>query len=365
MNRRTQTLLVGAAPIIALVGVLSLPTLSVPYAAQGPGPVFDVLSKVDGKEIIAVSGSRADGEVSKGELDMTTVAVQHNLSLPQAIGLWLDPENDIVPIEAIFPPGQTQEQVEEDNKAAFTESEANATSAALRHLGLPTEVSVAYTVPDSPVHNKLHENDVIVAVDGAAVSSPEEVRDAVAKHAPGDRVTLTVRPADVGKPKAQAHGTDGTDAAPAQADEKPIQLTVALAQHPDNAKVAMLGVGMGTQLAGDTKVEYQLSGIGGPSAGLMMTLGVIDKLSPGDLTGGRHIAGTGTIDAVGKVGEIGGIGHKISAARKAGAELFFVPAGNCVEARGADRGDMKLVKVSALNDALAALANPESAQSCS
>lgn len=367
MNRRTQTLLAGAVPIVALASVISLPMLTVPYAAQGPGPVFDVLSDVDGQSIIAVSGSAADKETSKGEFDMTTVAVQHNLTLPQVIALWLDPDNDIVPIEAVFPPGQTQDEVEEENKAAFTESEANATSAALSHLGLPTEVTVAYTVPGSPADGKLREDDVIVTVDGAAVSKPEEVRDAIAAKAPGDEVTLAVKPAAVVKhEKEQSSGSDAKSASDVKASTaNTTSVKVTLAENPDNPEAALLGVGMGTQSAGDTEVEYQLSGIGGPSAGLMMTLGVIDKLSPGDLTGGRHIAGTGTIDARGNVGEIGGITHKISAARDAGAEMFFVPAGNCTEALTGDNGDMKLVKVSTLDDALGVLANPETAQSCS
>lgn len=356
VNRRTQTLLVGAVPIVALAGVLSLPVLTVPYAAQGPGPVFDVLSDVEGKNIISVSGSGVDSERSKGELDMTTVAVQHNLSLPQALGLWMDPDNDIVPIEAIFPPGQSQDEVEEANKAAFTESEANATTAAFSHLGLPTEVTVAYTVPGSPADGRVHENDVIAAVNGAPVSKPEEVKAAVAGHAPGDKITLSIIPAKKDK-KEDKKGSDDS--------KKPTDITVELAENPHQKNVAMLGVGMSTQSAGDTKVEYQLSGIGGPSAGLMMTLGVIDKLSPGDLTEGRHIAGTGTIDASGNVGEIGGITHKISAARDAGAEMFFVPSGNCSEALTADNGDMKLVKVSRLDDALGALENPDAAPTCS
>lgn len=352
MNRRTQTLLVGAVPIVALAGVLSLPTLTVPYAAQGPGPVFDVLSDVEGKNIISVSGSAVDRERSKGELDMTTVAVRHNLTLPQVLGLWMNPNNDIVPIEAVFPPGQSQDEVEEENKAAFTESEANATTAAFAHLGLPTEVTVAYTVPDSPVDGRVHENDVIVAIDGKAVSKPEEVKAAVAAHAPGDKITVSIISA-----KDDKKGD--------KENKKPTDIEVELAENPHQQNVAMLGVGMSTQSAGDTKVEYQLSGIGGPSAGLMMTLGVIDKLSPGDLTEGRHVAGTGTIDATGNVGEIGGITHKISAARDAGAEMFFVPSGNCAEALTADNGDMKLVKVDTLDDALGALEKPESAPACS
>lgn len=344
MKRRTQTLLVGAVPIVALAGVLSAPTLSVPFAAQGPGPLFDVLSDVEGKSVIEVSGPAADSKPSTGELDMTTVAVHHNLSLPQTIAMWLDSDNEIVPIEAVFPPGQSQEEVEEENKAAFTESEANATSAALAQLGLPTEVSVAYTVPGSNAEGKLHEGDVIISIDGIKATKPDAVKDHVQSLKPGDAVELKVRGDDEAKERT---------------------VSIELGENPHVKGAALLGIGMSTQSAGQTKVEYQLSGIGGPSAGLMLTLGVIDKLSPGDLTEGHHIAGTGTINAAGIVGEIGGIKHKISAARDSGAELFFVPAGNCVEALTADAGDMKLVRVRNVDDALAAIKNPGAAPSCS
>lgn len=370
MNRRTQTLVVGAVPIVALATVLSLPTMTVPYAAQGPGPVFDVLGDVEGKSIISVSGDAADPGRSTGMLDMTTVAVRHNLTLPQVIGLWFDRDNDIVPIEVVFPPGQSQEEVEEENKAAFTESEANATSAALSHLGLPMQVVVAYTVPDSPVDGQLHEDDVIVAVDGKAVDKPEQVKDIIAGHKPGDTVTLKIKPAAVDKQKAiKDKAAEDKNTAEKSAEKAApkgdIDISVTLAENPHQKNTALLGVGMGAQAADNTTVDYQLSGIGGPSAGLMMTLGVIDKLSPGDLTRGRHLAGTGTIDAAGNIGEIGGITHKISAARDEGAEMFFVPEGNCGEVATADKGDMKLVKVSALDDALAAIDEPETAPSCS
>ena len=97
----------------------------------------------------------------------------------------------------------------------------------------------------------------------------------------------------------------------------------------------------------------------------MMSLGVIDKLSPGDLTQGRYIAGTGTINAAGLVGEIGGVTHKIAAARKAGAEMFFVPKLNCAEALGADAGEMLLIQVESLDDAVAAIDDPAAAPKCS
>ena len=342
MKRRTQTLLVGAVPICALAAVITLPTLSVPFAAEGPGPLFNVLGNVDGKTVIDVSGDRVDPESSRGELDMTTVAVRHNLSLPQVMALWMNPENDIVPLETVIPPGVTPDEAEEQNKMMFTESEGNASTAAFTRLGLPTKVIAAYTVPGSAADGVIHEKDEIVSVDGQRVERPEQVRGPVFFHKPGDELQMTLR-----------------------RDGKEITKTIKLGENPDAPKMAMLGIGMDVEAADGTKVDYKLSGIGGPSAGLMLTLGVIDKLSPGDLTGGHHIAGTGTIDGAGSVGEIGGITHKIAAARDSGAQYFFVPQGNCDEAKTADAGEMKLINVSTLDDALAALKDLDGASTCS
>lgn len=327
---------------MALTAILSLPQLTVPFAAEGPGPLFNVLSDVDGTDIINVEGEHVDNQASKGQLSMTTVSVHHNLTLPHALALWANSENDLVPIEAIFPPGISKDDVEQQNKMMFTESEANATSAALNELGLPTKTVVAVVLKDSAADGELEVGDEIVKVGSDSVSRPEQVKAAVAGTTPGKSIELTVKRKD-----------------------KELKKSIELRENKDMPGVSKLGIGMSAQPAGNTEVDYKLSGIGGPSAGLMLSLGVIDKLSPGDLTEGRKVAGTGTIDAAGRVGEIGGIKHKIRAARKDGAEMFFVPAGNCAEALAADAGSMRLVMVSELAGAVEALKDPAAAPSCS
>lgn len=339
VHRRTRTLLVGAAPIVALAAVLSSPSVPVPFAAEGPGPLFDVLGEIDGDEAVVVRGG--DPDPSEGELNMTTVAVSHNLSLAQAMGMWADPNQKVVPIEAIFPPGLSREDVNERNALMFSDSEANATASALRQLGLPIEVTVAMITEGAVAEGVLEEGDVLVAVDGEDIDRPETLQAAIAGHSPGDRVTLDIV-------------RDG--------EEK--QVEVELGSHPDDDDAAFLGIGMAAQPEGDVEVKYHVSGVGGPSAGLMLSLAVVDKLSPGDLTGGRTIAGTGSIDGVGVVGAIGGITHKIAAAREGGAEMFLVPADNCSEALTADAGDMKLVSVGTLGDAVEALDDPDAAPTC-
>ena len=187
----------------------------------------------------------------------------------------------------------------------------------------------------------LEEGDVLRTIDGDEVDRPETLQRTVAGHAPGDRVVLDV-----------------------VRDGEPREIEVELGGHPDDENRAFLGIGMAAQPTGDVEVEYNVSGVGGPSAGLMLSLAVVDKLSPGDLTEGRHIAGTGSIDGVGVVGPIGGITHKIAAAREDGAEVFLVPTDNCSEALTADAGDMKLISVGTLDAAVDALGDPNAAPTC-
>lgn len=339
VHRRTRTLLVGAAPILALAAVLSSPSVPVPFAAEGPGPLFDVLGEIDGDEAVVVRGG--DPDPSAGELNMTTVAVAHRLSLAQVMGMWADPDQRVVPIEAVFPPGLSQDDVKERNALMFSDSEANATASALRQLGLPIEVTVALISEGGAAEGHLKEGDVLVAVDGAEVDRPETLQSTVAGRAPGDRVTLDV----------------------VRGGEE-MEIGVELGSHPDDDDVAFLGIGMAAQPKGDVEVEYNVSGVGGPSAGLMLSLAVVDKLSPGDLTDGKTIAGTGSIDGVGVVGPIGGITHKIAAAREGGADMFLVPTDNCSEALTAEAGDMKLISVGTLDAAVEALDDPDAAPTC-
>lgn len=341
MNRRLQTLIVGAVPVVGLAALIASPLGTVPFASEGPGPLVNVLEDVEGEPAIEITGAEVDS-ASEGKFDLTTVAVTHGLNLPAAIAKWADPEQRIVPIETVFPSGMSQDEVQEQNLQAFTDSEANATAAALDYLQLPMEVVVAFVDEDSVSAGKLEDGDVLVRVGGEDVTGPDSVRDRVMEMAPGDSLPVEIL-----------------------RDGKEEQKEIVLGENPDDSDVGFLGIGMSTQPGGGMQINYNVTGIGGPSAGLIITLGVIDKLSDGDLTGGNAVAGTGTIDASGSVGEIGGITHKITAAREAGIEMFLVPSGNCSEATTADAGDMTLYDVSTLDEAIYALENPESAPTCS
>lgn len=327
----------GAIPVAALGALLSLDhipgtsiSLTVPYAAEGPGPMFNTLGDYSGEPVVLIDGAETDP--TSGNLNMTTVSVRTNMTLPQAFGRWIATDDTLVPLEQVMPPDLNEEQLQQYNQQAFTASEASATVAAMNYLGRPTQVVVAQVVDGAAAVDHLQGGDVITAVDGKAVAKPGEVQDIVRAKHPGDSVEVT----------ATRGGQERKE-------------TVTLGENPDNDGVAMLGIYMSSEPADGTHVEYNLNDVGGPSAGMMFALAVIDKLSPGELTGGHDIAGTGTIAEDGTVGPIGGIQHKIAGARDAGVELFLAPADNCDEVVKAKTGSMKVAKVSTLTDAVVAM----------
>lgn len=337
VKRRVSTVLLGAIPVIALAGLVSwnhIPgtdiSLAVPYAAQGPGPVIDTLGEVDGKQVIDISGAPTDDN-SAGELNMTTVAVRTNMSLLQALTLWATTDDQFVPIDELFPPGASEEDISRSNQIAFNTSEANATVAALRHLHKPMQVEVAGVLEGSAAEGVLKEGDVLRAVDGTEVDTPADVRDLVTARAPGETMRFTVL-------------RDGTEH----------EIPVTLKASEKDPKQGQVGVLMASRSADGIDVTYNLSDVGGPSAGMMFSLAIIDKLTPGDLTSGTVVAGTGTISEDGTVGPIGGIAHKVRAAADEGAQLFLAPEENCREALSADAG-IALAKVATLDDALSAM----------
>lgn len=326
MRSRTWTLVTAGLLAVALVVLAA--TLPVPLVALGPGPTYDTLSVVDGTPVVTVHGLTT--YPTSGHLNMTTVSVTDRITLFDALGLWASPRQQVVPRSVIYPPGETEDQVEQENDADFAASESDATAAALSDLHLPTRVTVGALVANSPATGKLQAGDTIVAVAGKAVDSPRALTDSLADTRAGQAVTVTYR--------------RGTTQA---------ETSLVLGTNPQRPQ-GFLGVTPAVAPAGGD-ITIKLGDIGGPSAGLMFALAVIDKLTPTDLTGGRFIAGTGTIDPAGTVGPIGGIPFKMRAARDAGATTFLVPAANCDEAKANDPDGLGLVKVGTLADAMAAL----------
>jgi PDZ domain-containing protein len=252
---------------------------------------------------------------------------------------WLSSDQAIVPKETIYPPGTTQQQSDQQNAVEFTSSQDSAITAALNALGVKpngSEVVIASVTAGTPADNKLQPGDIIKSINGTAITTggdagTAEVQAAVQKVTPGQQVTFVVHRAD----KDQTVTTGTTKNAQGK---------------------AAVGIAVQTESTFPFNVSIQLNGVGGPSAGMMFALGIIDKLTPGgDLTDGKVIAGTGTIDASGNVGAIGGIQMKTIGARRDGATVFLAPADNCADAKANLPAGLELAKVSTLQDALTAL----------
>lgn len=322
------------------VGVL----IPVPYAELGPGPTVNTLGDHDGEPVLQISGRKT--YPTTGHLNMTTVSVTgagYRMNLVEAIAGWLAHDEAVVPHDTLYPDDKSAEQVDQENAEEFSASQESAKVAALEELDIPVgnRVIVGTVVKGQPAEGKLHAGDVIKAVDGTAVKKSADVAGLVTEHEPGEDVVFTVVPA------AEAKGSDAASA-PTR------DITVRTARAPDDGR-AVVGIQAGVEHTFPFKIDIKLADVGGPSAGLMFALGLIDKLEPGELTGGRFIAGTGTIDDDGKVGPIGGIQMKTIAARNKGAEYFLTPADNCSSAARDTPPGLTLVKVGTLHDALGAL----------
>lgn len=348
MTRRGTTLSVAVilALLLALVGL----NLRVPYAALEPGPVFNTLGQTDGQPTLKISG--APTYPTSGRLDFLTVSVESQLSLLRAVELYFNSDDAVLPRDLVIPPNKSPAQETRVEAQQMTDSQASAKIAALCQLGFAVgePQTVGDVLPSGPAAGVLQPGDELVSVDGRPVDACSTVGDLVRDNRPGDVVSVGYRrggTTSVGTITTRSSGGD----------------------HP----VAQVGI---SARAGKPSypvmIDFNISDVGGPSAGLLLTLGLIDRLSPGDLTGGLHVAGTGTIGDPSTcpspvagaapprtwtcVGPIGGIPQKMIAARQAGATLFLAPAGNCGEVRRAGvPAGLRLARVETLQQALDAL----------
>ena len=309
----------------ALMGMVHLP-----YAILQPGPITNTLGNgPSGKPLITVTGKTT--YPTTGALDFTTVAVlggpTHPVNGWEWLSAHLDKTNAVVPEDELFPKGVTSKEVDHESAAEMADSQQEAIAVALRGLGqkVPEIVSIGALTKDSPAKGVLVPGDIVLAIDGKAVTSPDSVRAAVRAHKPGESVAFTVRRG--GRERV---------------------LTVRTANVSGNAVVGVL---MRTEFAFPTKVSINAGDVGGPSAGLMFSLAVYDKLTPGSLTGGANIAGTGTIDSAGNVGPIGGIQQKLVGAKRGGAAWFLAPAVNCKEVVAHVPEGLRVVKVATFSQA--------------
>jgi Lon-like protease len=328
VTRRTWTLLVSLALAVALGLLGALAT--VPYVALGPGPTFDTLGVVAGKTVVDIRGTQT--YPTSGHLNMTTVSVVDNVTLYTALALWVSGESALVPRDEIFPPELSQQQVEKQNQQMFRDSEANAKSAALHYLGYPIDVVTGQVLPGGASSGKLAAGDRILALDGQEVRTAQQAVNLLAGSRPGQLVHVRFQ----------------------RGDTSPQEAIITLGTGPESGR-GYLGIGLTEKPAVPFTVTINLGDIGGPSAGLMFALAIVDKLTPGALAGNTFVAGTGEITPEGQVGAIGGIPLKMIRAREAGATVFLVPADNCAEAAQRTPAGLRLVRVGTLTDAVHAL----------
>jgi PDZ domain-containing protein len=329
MSRQSRTLIFGAALCLVLA-VLSF-SLRVPYLVESPGPTYNTLGQDGGKDIIALTGRTASP--TSGHLNlMTVLSDTSKTTIAGAVEGWLRRDEVVVPYDAIYPPGTSKQQQDATNAQDFTRSQDNATAAAACELGYPKGFGVNSVAPNSPNQAVLHPGDRFVSVDGTKVTDDQSLRKVLAAHKAGDKLAIDLI-----------------------RDGKTQLINAVLGAPPSGSSTPRLGITVTTGCLPPFEVSLSLAGIGGPSAGLMFALGIIDKVSDHDLTHGRFIAGTGSIDPSGAVGQIGGISLKMIAAHRAGATVFLAPASNCADVRGNVPSGLQVIKVSTLHDAIASL----------
>jgi Lon-like protease len=335
----TQRTLAGILAVPLLIGLwLAAALVPLPYVTYEPGLTVDVLGSNDeGQEIIEVSGREAFRD-DDGQLRMTTVYVSQpkpegKNNLFELMHDWISDEAAVYPYDSVYREDETVAQNREEGAAQMTSSQDAATAVALEEMGYDvTEPVVADVSEGTPADGELETGDVILSVDGSRVSTSDEVVDEVTSAEAGEKIEFVVRRDDE---------RTKVEVTPEEVDGRP-----------------QVGVSVGTQVKADLPVDVTINidpSIGGPSAGLMFSLGIYDTLTPGSLTGGDTIAGTGTMDAAGQVGPIGGIQQKVVGARDAGARLFLVPPDNCKDALGAPNEDMRLVRADTMHDARLAI----------
>jgi len=338
--RRSRRTVAGIwALVVAMVALLIITFLPTSYVVQQPGPVYNTLGtarNADGEEVPLISVEGAETFPTEGALDLLTVQVQGNRertpSWFELATAWFDPTKAVLPIDAVFPAGQTTEQRNEQSAAMMVDSQQEATAAALSELGydVGAQLSVYEVMADSAAEGVLEDGDIILEANGDDVTDAEALR-AVINEGEGAPVELLIE-------------RDG--------EEETVEVTPTLSTGDDGESAWLIGVRLITDYDFPIDVTIQLNNVGGPSAGMMFALGIIDVLTPGQLNGGQNVAGTGTISADGTVGPIGGIRQKMWGALNAGADWFLAPEANCDEVVGNVPGGLKVFSVGELDDAL-------------
>lgn len=343
MTARLRATLLAAALFVAFAVALFVQPTG--YSLLSPGPTVDILGMDGSTPIVTIKGHKSYPD--DGELRMLTVLElppDAPLSIVSAVQHWLNDDTSVYPLSFLYPPGTTSSSNAQEGVAEMASAQDLAKAAALRQAGYKVteldQVLVQGIEPKGPSQGRVHVGDILVSVAGKPVSTPQQAITDVRRYRPGDVISFVVQRAGKLIPlsvKSIAAGTTGVA-----------------------ATTPRIGLSLGSSQQFKFPFTINISipdSIMGPSAGMMFALTIYDKLTPGSLTKGHNIAGTGTIDAAGNVGAIGGIAQKIKAAQRDGAQLFLAPASNCDEVRRAsyDHSAMRVVRIKTLSDAIRAV----------
>ncbi|MDF9716621.1 hypothetical protein INN71_04015 [Nocardioides sp. ChNu-153] len=332
MKQRT---LAGVVAVPLVVGLWSAALfLPAPFVTYYPGTTADLLGESDGTPIVEVEEHESFPPES-GELRMTTASItrpETQLALVQALSAWRDPDAAVRPYDSVYDEDEDNATSEMISTAQMTGSVDVSIAVALAALDIDftANVQVGGVRVGYPAEGLLQPGDVVRSIGGRAVTAPAEIGEVVQRAGVGARLAATVE-------------RDG--------EEREVEIVPV--EEDDRAVIGITPV-QGYDFPFPVRLTPP-AGIGGSSAGTMFALAVYDYLTPGDLTGGLHVAGTGTISPEGEVGPIGGIAQKIPGARDDGAAVFLVPVDNCGEALGAANGDVRLVAIDTFDRAVETL----------
>ncbi|MDO4898766.1 MAG: PDZ domain-containing protein [Rothia sp. (in: high G+C Gram-positive bacteria)] len=321
----------AAGSLVLILGSFVMP---VNFVTEHPGPTFNTIGKYQDHELMSIEGMQT--YPANGNLDMTTVSVAGGPnSTVGALGVfsaWLEDSASVLPSDLLYAPRLTTQEVSQQNSAEMTNSQEVAQAAALTYLGVDfTErLKVSSAAAGGPGEGKIEPGDIIEGIGGTDIRSYQDFTAAV-NASQGAEITVRVN---------------------RKGQEQDIKLTPVRSEETGKF---VLGLYIARDFDFPMTVKYGLEEVGGPSAGMMFSLGIIDELTAGDMTGGQHFAGTGTIDVDGSVGGIGGIAQKMRGASDTGATVFLAPAANCDEVVGNVPEGLHVIKVETLSEAVDAV----------
>lgn len=332
---------------LALVLALVFSLVPIPFVVYSPGPTFDVLGKQGQTAILQVEGAQSgeQQDPATGQLRMVTISELGGpgsaVTAMDILRAWIRPGYSVYRYSDIYPADITADQIQQASSAQMQSSHSTASVAALEYLGydLPTVITIVGASEDMDAHGKVQPDDVLLSITTAdGVEHPMD--------SPADPFALleTVAPGTTVKVKVKRDGTEAVESIETSAD-------------PTNpyAPGSKLGIMLSFDIDMPLDIQFHLEKVGGPSAGMIFALGIIDRLEGGTMVGDKVVAGTGALGYNGTVQPIGGVKQKMYGAQRDGAEYFLAPADNCDEVVGNEPRGIEVFAVGTLGQAVLAV----------